>query len=365
MEIVDSLVEEGLIREGGTGVSTGGRRPVLLEMVQHAHRAVGLEVGAKTLTAVVVDLAAQIKLRLQAPSRMSEGPEAVEEEVRNILRRVLEEISKEAEATADVLGIGLALPGPLLASDEKAVFSPPSYPGWGEIALGEFVFEEFGLPVLVDNDGNAAALGEHLFGAGRGVDDMVHVVVHRGVGGALIMGGELYRGSNGVAGEIGHSIVDADGPRCGCGRHGCLEAFVGRTAITRRARNALKLAGVGGINDKSAEEIRAQDVIEAGLAGDELAISVLAETGQYLGLGISTAVNMCDPELVVVGGSTMRAGDLVLGPAIEVVRKRALPGIAEKVEVVAGQLGDDAGAIGAASLVLRELFAQGSQPMSG
>lgn len=186
---------------------------------------------------------------------------------------------------------------------------------------------------------------------------MFYLIAHRGIGGAALVNGALYRGTHGGAGEIGHTVVDLDGPRCGCGRYGCLEAFAGRGAIARRASRALKLAGRQSLAGCEPGEISAATVIEAGLAGDSLAQRILEETGEYLGLGIVSAVNVLDPEVVVVGGSTMRAGDLVLEAATRVVRSRALRGLAERVRIVMGELGDDGGAVGAASIVLRGLFA--------
>lgn len=355
MGIVGALVEEGIVRETVMGESTGGRRPMLLEIVPEAYRAIGLEVGTLNVTAIATNLDADTKFRVEVPSRMSSGPEEFLTQIASVIGELLE---AGEGGSGEVLGIGLALPGPLLASREL-VFSPPSYPGWGEVRPGEVIAEEFGLPVLVDNDANAAALGEHLFGAGREAGEMFYVVAHRGVGGAMIIDGELYRGADGGAGELGHTLVDPEGPLCGCGRVGCLEAFAGRAAIARRVRRALALSGKSRLPGKAPEETRAKDVIDAGLAGDELSVGILEETGRYLGLGISNAIDMLDPELVVLGGSTMRAGELVRGPAEEVVRERARPGLAGRVRLVTGELAENAGAVGAASLVLSELFASG------
>ena len=352
-EMTDELVEEGLVEENGLGPSTGGRRPVLFGLRADARCAIGLNVGTRTLTAVITNLNASVTSRIEVPSEMVRGPEALFARVRETLERLLDGLP---EMRGKILGIGLALPAPVLGS-RATFFSPPSYPGWGELRVGELLEEEFDLPVLLDNDANAAALGEHLYGAGRGVKDMFYLIAHRGVGGAVILDGVLHRGTHGGAGEIGHSVIELEGARCGCGRYGCLEAFAGRVAIARRAAKALKLAGGRELAGKAPDEITTQDVIAAGLAGDKLAREVLWETGRYLGLGIANAVNLYDPELVVVGGSTLHAGDLILEPAIETARRRAVPGMAEKVRIVHGELGEDAGAVGAAALVLRGLFA--------
>ena len=357
MDITGKLVERGLIREMGEGPSTGGRRPTLLELIPEAHRAVGLEIGTQTITAVVTDMAAQVRLRLKAPSRMSEGQEAVVEQVEKTLKEVFGEIS---DGFGSVLGIGLALPAPIISSAEEAIFSPPSYPGWGQLRLdlqlGRLMDEEYGVPVLVDNDANAAALGEHLFGAGRGTQDMFYMIMHRGVGGAAIVNGQLYRGTDGGAGEVGHTLIDPNGPRCGCGRFGCLEAFAGRSAIVRRAQEVLKRAGEHQLGGRDVDQIDADDLIEAALEGHPLAEEVLREVGTYLGYGMANVINLFNPSLVVVGGSSMRANGLILGPAVKTVRRRALPEMGERVRVVTGELGEDAGAVGAAALVLRELF---------
>jgi predicted NBD/HSP70 family sugar kinase len=351
--LAERLISEGLVREIGTGPSTGGRKPTLLDLIPEARCAVGVNVGTRTISLVITDMHGTIRKRAKEPSRMALGPDALMQQVGDVVHGALADLPPDL---GEVIGIGMALPAPILDPAEST-FSPPSYPGWGELRIGERTEDRFGLPVLLDNDANAAAVGEHLYGAGRGVRDMFYLIAHRGIGGAALVNGALYRGTHGGAGEIGHTVVDLDGPRCGCGRYGCLEAFAGRGAIARRASRALKLAGRQSLAGCEPGEISAATVIEAGLAGDSLAQRILEETGEYLGLGIVSAVNVLDPEVVVVGGSTMRAGDLVLEAATRVVRSRALRGLAERVRIVMGELGDDGGAVGAASIVLRGLFA--------
>jgi predicted NBD/HSP70 family sugar kinase len=351
--LAERLISEGLVREIGTGPSTGGRKPTLIDLIPEARCAVGVNVGTRTISLVITDMHGTIRKRAKEPSRMALGPDALMQQVGDVVHGALADLPPDL---GEVIGIGMALPAPILDPAEST-FSPPSYPGWGELRIGERTEDRFGLPVLLDNDANAAAVGEHLYGAGRGVRDMFYLIAHRGIGGAALVNGALYRGTHGGAGEIGHTVVDLDGPRCGCGRYGCLEAFAGRGAIARRASRALKLAGRQSLAGCEPGEISAATVIEAGLAGDSLAQRILEETGEYLGLGIVSAVNVLDPEVVVVGGSTMRAGDLVLEAATRVVRSRALRGLAERVRIVMGELGDDGGAVGAASIVLRGLFA--------
>jgi glucokinase len=362
-KMTEALIAEGLVREIGTAPSTGGRRPTLLDLIPEARCALGVNVGTRTITAVVTDMHGSVKKRAREPSQMSSGPEALIAQVGRVVGEILTELPPNL---GEVIGIGLAVPAPILGTTEVS-FSPPSYPGWGELKIAELTEERFGLPVLLDNDANAAAVGEQLYGAGRGVRDMFYLIAHRGVGGAAIVNGLLHRGAHGGAGEIGHTVVDIEGPRCGCGRYGCLEAFAGRAAIARRASRALKLAGGGTMAGLEAGEVTAEAVIDAGLSGDPLARRILEETGEYLGLGIVGAINVLDPELIVLGGSTIRAGEIVLEPATRVVRSRALPGLAEHARIVAGELGEDAGAVGAASMILRGLFvvSVGDQEIAG
>ena len=353
IEIVEQLEREGLVRRVGEGPSTGGRRPVLIELVPDAFFALGVELGTRTTTVVLTDLRASVRARESVPSRMSEGPEATYEQAMVALGAFEGRLSGR---DGRILGIGVAFPAPVFGRS-GAAFSPPSYPGWGEIRIGELLAKRYGLPVIVDNDANARAIGEHLFGAGQGYENMFYFVCHRGVGGAAVVDGRLRRGAHGGAGEVGHTLVDPEGPRCGCGRYGCLEAFVGRAAIARRARRLLSLSGRGAMAGVPLERVKAEHVIQAAREGDELAVQVMRETGRYLGVGVANVANVLDPSLVVVGGSTAVAGELLLEPVREVLRGRALPGIAENVRVVSGRLGEDAGAVGAAALVLQELFA--------
>lgn len=353
VEIVGQLTREGLVRNAGEGPSTGGRPPMLVELDPQTRSAVGLEIGPRTVVAVVTDLNASIKVRVRKPSRMVEGPAAIAEQVEAVFEQILREAPEAAENS---LGVGVALPAPILDSNGR-VFDPPSAPKWDGLDVPELISRNFDAPVLVDNDANARALGELLFGAGRGASDMLYVIAHWGVGGALVVDGDLRRGADGGAGEIGHTVIEVDGPRCGCGGYGCLEAFAGRAGMTRRARHALKLAGRDRLAGVEAEDLKVRHVVEAALHGDWLAMRILEETGQYLGVGIANALNFLNPEVVVLGGSTVEVGEMVMAPLTRVARRRALPGVGERTRIVKGELGEDAGAVGAASLVLRELFA--------
>lgn len=252
-----------------------------------------------------------------------------------------------------VAAIGLGVAG-LIDSEAGVVrFSPNA--AWREVAVGPHVGERFGLPWLTDNDATAAAYGESRCGAGAGARDLLLVTVGTGIGGGIVIDGEPFRGAHGFAGEIGHIVVEPDGPLCGCGNRGCLETVASGTAIGRLGREAA-LADESSALGRSGpiEEIDGRLVTELARRGDARSIAILATVGVRLGVGIAGLVNVLDPDRVVVGGGAAEAGDLLLGPA-----RTAFRGSIEarahrpEVDLVPAALGNDAGAIGAALAALR------------
>jgi glucokinase len=259
--------------------------------------------------------------------------------------------------TDDVAGIGVGAAGMVDAASGVLRYAP-NLP-WRELPLGDRLRAATGLACIVDNDGNAAAWGEYRFGAGRGSTDMLLVTVGTGLGGGIVTGGRLFHGAHGFAGEIGHVVVEPGGPLCGCGNRGCWEQVAAGRAIDRLGREAardhpdalfVELSG----GDPNA--VSGPYVTEAATKGDDIAREILAEVGGRLGQGIAGLANVLDPDIVVVGGGAIAAGDLLLEPArrafLEAVEA---PGHRPDVPIVAGKLGNAAGGIGAASLALEEL----------
>ncbi|MHB1005937.1 MAG: ROK family protein [Chloroflexota bacterium] len=262
----------------------------------------------------------------------------------------------DGQDLARVLGMGLGAPGPL---DPWAgiVLYAPNMPGWRDVPLRDRLRAALGIPVYINNDANLGGLGELFFGAGRGLTDLVYITVSTGIGGGVIAGGRLLLGGNGLAGEIGHMVVQVGGPLCGCGNSGCLEAMASGTAIARAARAGLE-AGARGtmltLAQGALDRVDAAIVERAAREGDELAGEIMREAGTYLGIGIVNVIHLLDPQMVIVGGGVSRAGDLILGPAREVLATRLMPGFRGKSRLVASALGDDAGLMGAVALVLAE-----------
>ena len=233
-----------------------------------------------------------------------------------------------------------------------------------DVKLRDLLATRYGVPVAVDNDANVACLAEHRYGAGRGTSEMVMLTLGTGIGGGIITGGRLYRGASGAAGELGHMVIDFDGPRCqgACPNSGCLEVYASGRAMGRAALEAARARPDSGLGRALAagEEVRGPLLSRLALAGDPVAVEVLDGIGQKLGVGIANIVNIFNPEIVVVGGGAAEAADILLGAARRVVAARALRPQRDEVRIEPAQHGNEAGLLGAAALAMVELFPEQS-----
>jgi glucokinase len=278
------------------------------------------------------------------------GPTAVVRAIRDSARALR---AGAGSATATIAGVGVAVAGPT-DHERGIIYEPPNIEGWGrETPFGPRLAGELGETVFVENDANAAALGEAWVGAGRGVRDLVYITVSTGIGGGLILDGRLYRGAHGTAGEIGHVIIDPNGPRCHCGNRGCLEMLASGTAIARQAREAVARGEATSLQRFAAcpDEITAAAVGDAARDGDPLAFDLYLRAGTRIGIVLSNLLALLNPRMIIVGGGVSKAGDLLFRPAREAIRARVYPHPALDVVVTPAELGDDVGIIGAAALV--------------
>jgi glucokinase len=248
----------------------------------------------------------------------------------------------------DVATVGIGCGGPLDA-ERGVLVAPPHLPGWHDVPVIDLAERAYERAATLENDATAAAAGEHRWGAGAGTRNMVYMTLSTGVGGGVVIGGRLYRGSRGNGGELGHVTVDWRGRPCrGCGRRGCLEAYVSGTSIAERAREA-------GLDVGAAEEVAAR-----ARAREELAVAVWDETIEALACGLTSIVNLFEPELVVVGGGVVRAGDQLLAPVRTLVRASTMKPAGEAADVVASAFGDRVGVVGAAAIVYDRARGAGS-----
>ena len=250
-------------------------------------------------------------------------------------------------------GVGIAAAGIINAKRGVITYSP-NLPGWRNVALRDIVSEKLGLDTYLNNDASAAALGEHRFGAGKGMDNLIYLTVSTGIGGGIIIDGKLYSGSDGCAGEIGHMTVDVNGPRCSCGNSGCLEVLSSGTAVAREAvihLNQGETSSIIKLAEGKIENVTAETVALAARQGDKLACDIVAGAANYLGIGFANLVNVFNPDMIVVGGGMSKMGNMLLNPARKVVKQRAFKLPARTVRIVQAGLGSNAGIVGAAAYV--------------
>ena len=348
--IVGDLLAEGLIREVGKHQHGGvGRRQVLLEIDPRAGCVLGAQLGDDACTVVLADLYARLDREVVVPVRGTSPQDyldAVEAGVGQL----------RVEAGSPVLGLGVGAAGSVDASGRRITIAVPF--GWKDVPVADVLEERLGLPVRVANRAKVAALWEHWARLGQGVDNLVYVHAGNGIVAGLVVGGALYFGRDGLAGELGHVTIVPDGPLCECGNQGCLHTLASGPAIVRRVKAEARLAGDFALiqaTNAAPEQATLETVIEAARGNDPVAREVLADAGRHLGIAIGNLVTLFNPQVVVIGGAVGRAGACVLDPLRHEVERRALPDSVADLEIVPSTFpGEEAGALGAATLFLQQ-----------
>ncbi len=343
-DMVADLLQTDLVREAGSGRSRGGRRPVILEFRDHAHVILGVDMGATHVSAALTDLRGRVLAwhdRIHDVRGDPEGSVA-------LLSELCEACLASRPASAgELLGIGFGLPSPVDPASPDRI-SPRVFPAW----RGQRVFgglgERFGVPVYAENDANLGAVAEQWWGKAAGSDNFMYVKVGTGVGAGIVLNGEVFRGATGVAGELGHIVVDGSGPPCVCGSRGCLATFVGTRALVARAKSLLRRHPDSILAAAEPDIVAIED---AALAGDPLAVAVTDEAAHYLGTALAGIMNLMNLGSIVVGGSLARLGERLLAPLREAVLSRTLVGSAA-CTIDASSLGPRSVALGAATHVL-------------
>ncbi len=313
-----------------------------------AKNLIGIDLGGTNLRAAVMNDAGAILGQARTETEAKEGPAAVLKRLAIVARGAVEEAGLEMK---DISACGVGSPGPLDA-DEGVVLFAPNLPGWQDVRVAEEMTRVLEIPTYLENDANAAGWGEFWMGAGRGATEMMIYTLGTGVGGCVIVDGKLHRGRDQMAGHTGHAILVPGGRKCNCGAFGCVEQYCSATAVAREAQAATERGVDTGLEDLKISDISARSVTECALTGSEYCTELLARTGRYLGIAIATAVNIMDPQIVVIYGGMAAAGDLILEPCRHAMQEHALSPARERVKIVAAELGENAGVIGAAGLAL-------------
>lgn len=325
-------------------------------MARRAEIIVGVDMGGTSLRAVVVNQEDKILAVEKNPTPVGKKPDALIEE---IAAQVIDAMEAAGLKRSDLRAVSVGAPG-AVNPEKGLVYEAPNL-GWKDVRLGPKLSAMLGVPVLVENDVNVGTMGEYGLGAGKGAQELVGIFVGTGIGGGIISGGELYEGLRGAAGEIGHMVLQVDGPRCGCGKHGCAEALASRTAMEREVRAAIKNGAKSCVlelmKERNKDRMTSSIIIRALKKNDRVMRDVLKRTERYLGILVANVVNILDPECVVIGGGVAeRLQEDFVGPIRKTAREYFLcQRDASRVKIVAAKLGDNAGALGAVVLARRRL----------
>jgi glucokinase len=307
---------------------------------------VGVDLGGTQVRALVTDLEGHEQRRAATLTRAADGQESVIARIIDTIRAAVGSLS-----FSDVRGIAIGVPGP---TDPWAgvVLQAPNLPGWRDVPLGSIIRDALGVATQLGNDANLAALGERTYGAGKGVDNLVYVTISTGIGGGIIADGHLLLGARGLSGEIGHQTILPDGPLCGCGNRGCLEALAAGPAIGRMGREAA-VCGRGErlleLAHGNPEAVDARIVSQAAGEGDAVALRIIREAATYVGIGLANVCNILNPALIILGGGVTHVGPLLFDVVRETIAVRAMPPMRD-VRVVPAALGDDVVLFGAIAL---------------
>ncbi|QEN88466.1 ROK family protein [Labrys sp. KNU-23] len=308
-----------------------------------SRRAIGIDLGGTQVRAALVDVSGTVLKRAATRTDVAGGPAAVMAQFRSLIEEVTDD-----KSLGSLSGIGVCAPGPL-DSLTGTFIHVPTLPGWEDFPLRDELAAALGRPVVVEGDAIAACYGEWRFGAGRGLDHLLYVTVSTGIGGGVVSDGRLLHGRRGMTAHVGHFRLAGHGPRCSCGTIGCFEAFAAGTALDGRAREAA-LAHPGSLLARLSAPT-AGSVVEAARQGDAAALALLDEEATYLGEGFASLIHLYSPEKVVMGGGVAHGFDLMTEKIHQIIRTTALPSFRD-VPVVKAALGDNAGLVGAAALVL-------------
>ncbi|MDN5293590.1 MAG: glucokinase [Eubacteriales bacterium] len=309
---------------------------------------IGLDLGGTNIKGALLDMDGHTREKIRISTLAEQGAEKVVDRMAGVVEDLIQWGNLDK---SQILGVGVGVPGQLDYRAGKVKFAPNLH--WRDFPLREELVRRLGVPVFLENDGNVAALGEKWAGAAREARNVLAITIGTGIGGGILVDGRIYRGSGGSAAEVGHMIMDENGPLCNCGRRGCLETLTAAPAILRQAREAIAAGRKTSL--AAQKELDAKDVFIAAERGDLVAREIIERVSHYLGLAIANLINVLNPDMVVIGGGVARAGDILINPIREKALAHSLEAAAEVVRIVPAHLGNDAGCIGAGALVFQEL----------
>lgn len=307
---------------------------------------IGVDLGGTNLRTALLNADGDILDKRKEATHAADG-------WKKVVARLVDNITRQREIAVQrglhVMAVGVGAPG-VIRMDKGIVVKSPNFPDWNNLPLRDELEKALRVPVVIENDANAAALGEQWRGAGRGIDSMILLTLGTGVGGGIILNGKIWQGADGMAGEIGHMTLIPDGRPCGCGNTGCLEMYASARGIVQSYREAS-----GMTESTPASEVTSAAIYEAARNGEAVALRVMKDMGRLLGIGIASLINIFNPQMIVLGGGVKEAWDFFIGATREEIMRRAFQVPAERTMLVPSLLGDDAGMIGAAAEALQKI----------
>jgi len=354
-DVTKELLKEGIIKEIGYESSKRGRRKVLLDINRDAGRVVTLDFNSNR----ILGLGADLKLGICYRSRRIIPNYSGKDEIIKIMKDILHEIIESPPVKiAPVLGIGIADPGIVNENTGISILTT-QMKGWENVPIKDIMESEFGYPSFLESDTRCRLIAEKHLGAGKMKNDILMVELSSGIGAGMMSEGKLFRGSRGSAGELGHMMILENGPYCNCGSRGCLEAIASSRAITRKLQEAIKSGATSSLSKVSHGDISKIDInmiSQAAEDGDKLSLQIIEEAGRFIGEAIANAINLLNPEIVILTGDLLSFGDYILNPIEGMVRRQALSYNTKDVRIVLAEVGEEAAAIGMAAVVLDKVF---------
>ncbi|SDK22343.1 ROK family transcriptional regulator [Sediminibacillus albus] len=347
--IVQELLAADIIEESGMGASLGGRKPALYRL-STKNQVISVDINVDNIQAAKINIRGEVIDTVSKSIHNQEEQASITDHVHLLVDQLLGSCKERTK------GIGVSSPGPV-DSQQGMILTPPNLKEIGHLKIAEQLESRHRLPVVVERDANAAALGEHWFGSSQKKDSMLYVLADQGIGGGLIVQGEIYRGFLNGAGEIGHHTIDMNGPKCSCGSYGCLETFASGIALIKKAEiEKQRLTSKVSSSIDREQEIKLEAIFTAANQGDALAKQLLEEAANYLGVGIANAANILNPEEIIIGGAIMHGYPLGLETITHIVNNRSLYDKHNKTIIKRSQFKEDAQLIGAAAAIIDHLF---------
>lgn len=341
--IVNDLLESNVVREAEIRSAPNGRPPINLEVKPKAGLVGAIDMGVTHAGIAIADFTGRILQDAEFPFDIRNEPARCLE---TINEKLLELMKAQGISKSEISAVGVGAPGPVI-TEAGTVVSPPIMPGWDGYPIRGELEKFWGCPVTLNNDAELGALGEWGYGAGRGEENIAYIKVGSGIGAGLILNQQIYAGTTGAAGEIGHITIDEDGPPCSCGNHGCLEVFAGGYAIAREGQSLVQSGKRTLLSDLPAERIGAREVAEAARRGDLYAQEILRQAGAHIGVALASLVNLFNPSMIIIGGGVAEAGDILTTPIRDALRERAMRASEQSVRIATAMLGRRSVLIGA------------------